>query len=269
MDYYQILARRYYLAFEGTHLYPGWRDRQLQFWVLSLAAWVASLWFAWPAGLKPTSILSRGTAFYACEVVFLISCVFVVRFKKRKILANHEQSLADQPFAVDLIKRTKLRELCGVPATGFYSVAKECSDVVAMFDSQRLPSELRVAYYARKIYDPDSKARLVSIVLAACALLVAMVVKTIPNESPLLFEAFADGTAWSTTYALGVIAIIAFFIWLGLQAVLLVIWTNIAGFAEKLFSVGGGVAIGYFVRDLARLHEPVALSATLPSVGEG
>lgn len=257
MDEYRKLANDYYRRFEGLQLYPDARNVIFWLWLGSLVAWIASFPVAVSHGLRPTGLFSTSSLIFWLEALFVATSLGVVNFKRKRLIGNRKR-IAGAPLTIeDQLREEALTAACGVSRTKFLAVAKECADLVAMNKSQRLPSELGLSYFALKIYDPDSKARLTSICLAAIAVFVALVARSLPPDSPSLLEILAEDSLWPFVYTLAGMSAAAFIIWIGFQAMVLVVWTNLTHWWVRLFSdTNDSVAVRYFIRDLVRLHQP-------------
>ena len=112
--------------------------------------------------------------------------------------------------------------------------------------------------FMRKIYDPDSKARLLAIFMGSLALFVALVSRQLPEEYPTLLEILADDGVWQFVGVLVFVATFIFGIWLGAYAALAVVAHALATWRVKLFgrSKRSRLALRYLLRDLIQLHMP-------------
>lgn len=127
-----------------------------------------------------------------------------------------------------------------------------------MQKTHRLRNEYDLADLSRKIYDPDSKARLLAIFLGALALFVALTSKQLPEGTPNLLEILADDGVWQLLRFAVAIAAILFGIWVGVQAALAAGIDAAATWWVKLFGrKRSRLALRYLLRDLVRLHIPV------------
>lgn len=63
---------------------------------------------------------------------------------------------------------------------------RRCGALMKLKSEHRLASDLGVPYYPRKVYDPDSKPRLLALVLSSCALFAALFPRPESDQMPLV-----------------------------------------------------------------------------------
>lgn len=266
MNEYMRLAGDYFRQFEGTHLYPGWKHWLPWACLCSFVIWVASFYVFF----QPKTNASWGwdwgwriALLVLAEIVFLVLCIVVGEYRKRSILNAFKASASAPISSLDDCRKIALSRLCrGGPHT-FHGAAKECNELLALLKAHRSVFHVEIHTWWRKIYDPESKARLLSITLAGLALFVALFVRSIPPDSPSVFQAFADGTAFKMVSTFVPLACSVFAIWIGIHIIALTLLDGALFWVTKVFGKNGQsqTALRYFVRDLVRFHAPNAAQA--------
>ena len=262
MDEYKRVAGLYFNAVEGRHLYPGfgtWHWYAFAVTLLSMLAYLVHLFHELSAHRGNGSTVT----ILVLDVILVGVWMAISSHKEKAMLAAASLQGEEEIQTADDCRRSHLSRLCGVPRDKFFKVVKECSDLIDLQKSHRLVPELGFDFYARKVYDPDSKARLLTILMGAIALFSALMVRSLPEGSPSVLELIADGGVWELVGTLVFVAIMFFGIALGLHAATVSIksllglwWTKLTGRAAN-----GEVALRYFMRDLVRLHAPIAFLA--------
>lgn len=257
MNEYYRLADLYFQAFEDRRLYPSLRTWHWYAWTASL---VALGFFAHhQIGLPARDVGGFSTLLMlAIDLCIAGTTVQISTFKERSILAAARAEHGKAFLSLDDCRTAVLEKPLGTKADRFAATAKECSDLLALQKAHRLRNECDLADLGRKIYDPDSKARLLAIVMGALALFVALMSKQLPEGSPTLLEILADGGVWQLVRFVVVVAAIMFGVLMGVDAALVAGINATATWWVKLFgrSKRSRLALRYLLRDLVRLHMP-------------
>jgi predicted Kef-type K+ transport protein len=257
MNEYYRLANRYFRTFEDRKLYPTWRTWHWYAWTASL---VALAFFAHhQIGLPAREVGGFSTfVMLAIDLCIVGTTVQISSYKERSILAAARAEHGHAFVSLDDCRTAVLENLLGTKAEKFASTAKECSELLALQRAHRLRNEYDLQDLARKVYDPDSKARLLAIFMGALALFVALMSKQLPEGSPTLLEILADGGVWQLVRFVVVVAAILFGVWMGVHAALVTGINATATWWVKLFgrSKRSRLALRYLMRDLVRLHMP-------------
>jgi hypothetical protein len=99
---------------------------------------------------------------------------------------------------------------------------------------------------------------LLAIALAAMAVFVALLIRSMPETTPTLFDVIAASDTWSGISTLLVLTIAVFGVWIGvrmlIRLVIEVVGSWLAGWGLK--GLGRHHAVQYLIRDLIALHQP-------------
>ena len=192
------------------------------------------------------------------EIAFLVAWTQVQRSRIRLAKQRIQQRDQVQTENLDDLKRATLRRLTGSGPQHFLPMAEECSRLLRLKTDFRLDvNDGFASRLVKRIYDPDSKARLLAIILSSFALFVALLPKTGLEGTALISVLMAPGFH-RIVAALEAVAIMGFVVWVALQN----LWQKIFSSAETWFirlfhpEAGSSVALRYFVNDLIRLHIP-------------
>ena len=249
-------ANRYFLEFEGRHLYPKLLSWYWGVWVVTAGAFGVSAYInlfryshvatPWRAGM------------FVCEILFLGACAAIGGYKTKKAMAGAPKDRSERGPYMDNKRRAMLEKICGIDASKFAAAAKECSDLIATKKDFRVAADASVSDMLRNIYDPDSKARILALLLSGAAIFVALLNHSVPAEDINILQAWSDpGFAMLLKLMLSS-AVAGFGLWIGMRV--------LAGVAMELVKSfwairpgathGSKMALNYFVRDLIRLHMP-------------
>lgn len=260
MNEYLKIARVYFDEFEGRELYPGMRSWMFWLGCILFAAWVAAFIYVIQAGphLKTWGIEMSSLAI--SEVAFLLFCKKVQANKRCRAIERAKSRYVIESDDIDLLKRAALQRLIELSANEFLSIAEECSKLMKLKSEHRLATDGSTVSFGRKIYDPESKARLLAMVLSSCALFVALLPKADPEQGYALLAAVADPGVHAFIGSIMLLAGMAFFVWIALQQLLLATGWFLRKWITRISSSTSAseLAMRYFVRDLIALHAPVA-----------
>ena len=249
MDKYHEMAAEYFHTFEGVKFYPKFLSLRWACWFITGLAFFTFigtyLWFrTWP-WLIPM---------YATEVLFILSNMWIDAFKWNRQKRRLKLRKDDPKIHLKEVQRMHLQHITQKPAGSFAAVVKEVADLKA---NQVRFSPPKINYW-RLIYDPDSKARLISITLASLALFVALVSRTTDIELPSLLEFMAHERFGGFLVDLVWIAIGLYAICFGIYYA----YTHIKAFvmswlARWKWELAEDYVLGYFVTALVDRHAPV------------
>lgn len=258
MDAYIDIANRYFHAFEGRRLYPNFRSWHWYAWMLSFAFFVGELILVGTNAAAWRSFASQVPMFVA-EILFLATSLTIDAYKRKMQAETMGIGSGGQTDRISAGRKVALERLCGKPASSFAATAKEVSDLLALQRSFRSISDAEPGDLWKKIYDPESKARLLSITLAAIALFVALLTKSADDPLPNIVAVISDQGVRSLLAVLIGCSVALFGIGLGLQTMLrsltnvTALWIAKLGWSKK----GSRTALNYLVRDLVRFYEPI------------
>lgn len=163
-----------------------------------------------------------------------------------------------------------MQRLTGVGSHGFLGVAEECSKLQKLKGEFRLAADGNGVSLGRRIYDPDSKARLLAIILSSFAIFVALLPKTDPEQGYALIAAMSDPSFRAFVWTIMVLAGMVFLVWIAIQQIL----QSTGGFVRTWVarmtpsSSANDIAMRYFVRDLIAFHQPASAQRLQPQANE-
>lgn len=256
-DYYKIAAA-YFKEFEPRGAFPGLKSGHWYLWVISLA-FFAYFFYEYFLASAP-SLDKTYWQFLASEVAFLLSCglIAIERFRLT-VRATSEESDIKPIERLALSKRAKLEMLLDRPAWKFMATAKEIIELRGLERACRSASDKDFAELWPRIYDPESKARLLTLTTTLLGLVVAVLSK---NEALNFIEAMSDASTWALIKALAQLAVVTFIACVATYQAL----RQILEFALYLFSSlfpalhNRQITLDYLIRDLIHYHrlEPPA-----------
>lgn len=260
MDEFRRIAGAYFQALEGWKLYPSFRTWHWYVWAASLVALIGTL-------LAVARVSDPGTAATAAllvaEAAYAGVWLWIDAFKRASVLQAASIAFGAVFDSIDEVRRARLERLTGTCASKFLDVANECDGLLRMEREHRLLRKRDGEFYFRKIYDPDSKARLLTIFMGAVALFTALMVRSLPADYPTIVELLADKGVWTIVVLLMFVVAMVFGLGLALHAMISsaaavarMWWTEVTGGNQS-----GPIAIRYLLSDLVRLHRPSSLLA--------
>lgn len=256
MNEYVKLAREYFDEFEGRDLYGNVWSWTFWLGVALLAAWVGAIIYLLSAGthvkvLGPEMILVGIT-----EIVFLLFCNKVQARKRLNSVERAKRRYGIDSNDVDALKRAALQRLTGVESQGFLGIAEECSKLLKLKGEFRLEEDASAASFGRRIYDPDSKARLLAIVLSSLAIFVALLPKADPEQGYALIAALTEPSVRTLIETIVVLAGMIFVVGIAILQLLRSTGGLIRTWVARLTPIGSAsnVAMRHFVLDLVALH---------------
>jgi hypothetical protein len=260
MNEYLRIARQYFDEFERRELYPGIRSWMLWLGFVLFAAWVVAFIHL---GRNGPHVKTWGVDMImvaVAELAFLLFCNKVQSDKRLRSIERAKSRYAIESDDLDVLKRAALLRLTGAGPQSFLAVAEECSKLMKLKGEHRVASDGSTVSFARRLYDPDSKARLLAIVLSSCAIFVALLPKASPEQGYVLIAAIADPGVRSLIGGVMLLTGMVFFVWIALHQVL----ESTGGFLRTWITrispskSSSDLAVKYFVRDLIALHSRMA-----------
>lgn len=263
MDKYYAMAAEYFNEVEGRSLYPNILSIHWAIWAISISGFGHTIFrFAFDAAMfQPIKV---GFAeLISWEIAFIASALALHLYKSRKLLESAPgQSSAEDKSLLEkekLLKTDVLAKICKKKPTQFAATAKEISDLLAYEKASRTILDIDVQDFLRAIYDPDSKARILSLFLAFIALLVTLLKGSELAPLPdLIAEIHKKGgpIVFSVLMLIDVIYVFVIFggIILGIrQAVfMLSLWASKLGWGQA----SSRTMLNHMLRDLVMLHAP-------------
>jgi hypothetical protein len=253
---------------EGWQLYRKEGDRLLWTWGVLGVAWLISLVFF----LRTIGSGSLLTLEFGCVLVgevLLLGVGFIILDRKKKALID----AINTEYGVSLSTETQCREfllekILQRSAERFLSAAKEIGELLGMQRQFRGSNEFRADFYLKKIYDPESKQRLLAVALAAITVLTALMVRSIPEFS--IFDALEDPAFGHFFMLLLTVSGGAFLMLVGAQVIFSRFWnTVVTWIAKSILSRESATSLRYLARDLILFHKSVEASTPRPPAEEG
>ena len=269
MDDYRARAKDYFRQMEGWHLY-----RRPTHWLILSLAVVSVMWAVSIGWLLLTA--DHGNV-WTMKLFFAVIGEFAVLLLLSKLQDQKKARLIESVnarYSADLSTENECRALvlnCVMnrPASQFLHAAKDISEALALEKQFRRSNEIEDGFVMRRIYDPDSKPRLLAVTLGAITVFTALLMRSLPDGPPL-FEILGDPGIHSLLTLLLIAAAVAFAMMVGIH----VLWgafSNLAAiwFAKTSWRKDSPIALEYLARDLVRFYKPALTELGASALGEG
>lgn len=251
-DYIDI-AKQYFKALEGLHLYPPLKSAWSLAWMIMLAVWAASI--AWYFGSHAPDTRPGFWIVLIPEIIWLLITFRIQTLRQQRLVTDTNRRFGTSFSSSEECRRHLLTALLKRPPSSFLSVGKEIDDLMLLQRKFRKHSDLSVSELGRKIYDRDSKSRLLTLLVVPVSMAVALIAKS-DTTLDTLFEVYSDPGVRSLLAFLAVAAAVIFALVVGLQTLFWTIMDGLASWSTKLLGTSQRWALGYLVRDLAHYHCP-------------
>lgn len=262
MNKYYLLSKEYFQEIEGWYLYRQSGRHWLSAWVCLSLLWAALFIPLVTTAHKGYSFFLWMIPLVAVEIIVL-SINSKIQSNKRKFLIENfnEKYYLKANDDIECREFLLTRLLNKAPST-FLAAAKEISELETLNRSfQRLDS-INAKSIFRKIYDPDSKARVFAGILATITVCTALIARSLADDFNII-ESIMD-PSWGRFMLLILMTSVAAYIMLiGSQELIKLIWYAAILWATKLLSTKEStVTLHYFARDLIKFHQPAKDSST-------
>lgn len=255
MNDYIDIAKQYFRHLEGLHLYPSLRNAWTLSWLAATAVWLTIL--ARFATLDHSSRDEIGiAAILVPEVIWLLITFRIQTLKERRLVEETNRRLGTSFESPSECRRHVLAAAVAAPPSEFLRVAKEIDELMSLKRRFRKYSDLSWAELGRKIYDRDSKARLLTLMIALVSITVALAAKS-DATLETLFEVYSERAARELLLIVAVWATIFFVLYVGLQVLVRTIIGGLALWAIKLLGGSPQWLLEYLVRDLVMYHSNI------------
>lgn len=258
MDEYYKIAAAYFKEFEPRGAFPSLKSSHWYLWALSLSFFI---YFGYEFFFESASSFDKTYwQFFASEVAFLLSCGLIA-FERFRLTVRATSADSDLKPVERLAnsKRAKLEALLERPAWKFMATAKEIIELRGLEKICRSATDKDFSELWPKIYDPESKARLLTLMTALIGLVIAFLGK---SEALNFMETMGDEGTWAFLKALAQLAVVTFIGCVVSYQVLRQILELVLYLFSSLFPVlhNRQVTLDYLLRDLIRFHrmEPPA-----------
>lgn len=189
------------------------------------------------------------------EAIWLGITFWIRSWKDDRILEATNRELGSKFKSVDECRLQMLRSVTGKEPSDFLDVAQEIDDLVSLKRKFRKNSELTWGEFIRSIYDSDSKARLLTLMLVLVSTTVALSVR---NDVTLdtMFDLFIDPSGQHFLLTLALFATVIFFGLIGLRVFVFTLVELVISWSIKFLgeSVSPGWLLSYFIRNLVTYH---------------
>lgn len=269
MKHYIEIAKQYFEHMEGLHLYPPICSYRFMLWFLTLIIWLGTvvLFLVMQRRLPQGPMLC---AVVASEVVWLVVAAWVGKWKTQQVIATTNQRFAVTFEDVSACRQHVLQELVARPPSEYLSAAKEIRDLVELRNKFRKRSDLDFSEVGRSIYDRDSKARLLTLLIALCSMVVALSVRS-DATLKAIFDVYSNPGGQTFITFLVVLALAGFIMLIGLRVLMLsvldwlALWGAKVEFLRHILFVDW--VVGYLMRDLVAYHGVSKQTTLVASIG--
>lgn len=251
-DYIDI-AKQYFKALEGLHLYPPLRSAWSLAWMITLAVWVASI--VWYFGQNTSDTRPSFWVVLVPEIIWLLVTFRIQTLRQQRLVKETNQRYGTFFSSPEECKRHLLTTFLKRPPSSFLSAAREIDDLMLLQRKFRKLSDLNASKLGRKIYDKDSKDRLLTLLIVPISIVVTLIAKS-DATLETLFEVYSDPGARSLLTLVFVAAAVIFALVVGLETLFWTILDGLASWSTKLLGTAQRWLLGYLVRDLAHYHCP-------------
>jgi len=265
---YHLIAREYFRRLEGWHLYREQGDALLCVWAALGIGWVVSIGFLFRTFGSGSTWSVEFWLVLVGELLLLVLGSYILSRKSKALIQS-----VNSEFGVDLKTDRQCRQLLlhvvlQQPASRFLASAKEISDLLGMQRQFRGSNEMGADFYWRKIYDRESKPRLLAVTLAAISVATALTLRFAPDVP--IFEVLDSLGFRQLMASLLLISGIGFGMLVGVQMMFRELWNTAAlWMAKTVLSRESDTALRYLARDLVLFHKPERDSSFVPLPGEG
>jgi len=257
MNEYFRMADTYFRALEGGQLYPSLKSWHWYAWAVAAALVGVTFWVQVGAHSSAEAISSSWVAVGMAP--FLLASFAIRKYRERAILESQKREDGSSYADIDECRAALLRRVCRVEPTSFAAVAAECSNLLGLQRDHRLSTGTFAERYIPRIYDPESKGRIVALILSSLALFVALFNHSTPDSAPSIVDVLADPGVHTLLSIFLTASVFLFIAWLALQAVVGMSVGAVALWWAKLTGMTAGrmLVMRYLLRDLVLLHDPV------------
>jgi len=257
MENYMKIASEYLDEFEGWSLYPGWKSRYTWAGVVFGIVWLMASANVLMSQDFPATFLRWDVVIAVVFEILWLAVMIAIGIQKDKATLRVASEKYSRTFSrITDCRMYVLTEKLGVAQSNFLSIAKECKELSEISRAFQNRSDSDIWVYLQKIYDPDAKARLMSIVLAAISIVAALTLRSMPSDVNV-FELLSDQSFHKYLGLLLVGTAFLYFVWIGVLLIGQVIWEAIVMWVARS-KIGKGkslTALRYLVRDLVRFHK--------------
>lgn len=259
MNDYVEVAKKYFRDLDGLHLYP-WRSTWFQAWVVSTVVWFLALvvFFAFHRDLG----LGTGIPIILVPELLWLALTFRIQTLKESRMVEETNARLGTSFSSPAeCRRHVLADAVKASPPDFLRIAKEIDDLIGLQRRFRKSSDQSWAELWRRIYDRDSKARLLTLMIALLSMIVALTARSNATLETL-FEVYSEPSARSFMAVISLLAATLFALTIGFQVFVRTLLDGLASWSTKLFGGSQQWLLGYLVRDLIKYYGADELKAS-------
>lgn len=263
MKHYLEIANRYFNDMEGLHLYPSYRTPLFWAWWATTILWLGSLSY-FLVTQQPLVGSNVYVAILVPEILWLVVATSASNWKMKKLIAVTNQRFEASFTSITECRRFLLSAAVSVASSDFLKTANEIDDLLSLQRRFRKYSDLTASDFWRKVYDKDSKARLLTLLIAVVTMTVALSVRSNATLEAL-FDVYSEPGNRQFMALIAGMAVLMFVVFVGLQILTLTVVDGLALWAIKLSrgSMFSGWLLTYLVRDLVLHHRSSFASAPI------
>lgn len=262
MNHYIKIANHYFQEVEGLHLYPGRRYWLL--WVFVIIGFcllfALSVWLIFIAN-KNGPYACLNIMIFTVAIPWFLVLLRIQTLRQQNLIQYVNETYSQTFHTVSECHISLLQYHLKVGQDEFLSIAKEIKEMRELNQQFRSASDLDSKFYLRKLYDPDSKQRVLAGLLAMVTLISALIVRSLPDAT---FFTLLEQSVWDFVMLLMFASAMVFIAFVGLHAFLLVLHDLIVNSIFKLFGKKwiGEMPLNYLVRHLVQYHVTRRIQST-------
>lgn len=264
-----VIANRYYRDFEDLSGYVSFRDWRVLGLILSGACFVYSC-IGFVTGVTDRQSALIGFGFIVVsEILFLLFWFFTLSLRDKRVKAKFNKKYSWNQSSLSRIKRRRLAELLGCPPQQFLEEAKVLDEILMLTEKYRGPFELTAEQLSQWIYSPESRARLLTLLVFLASAVTVLSVREEANLSSIFrFYGPAD---WDLIGAVYFFMILAIALSLGAAAVIFKAFIYVAQIVS--WRLDGKKSnsphiVRYMVNDLVRHYRRPSIKPNTARNGE-
>lgn len=245
LKHYLDLAKQYFQQLEGLQLYPSYRSPWFWAWVIATGIWFRALGLL---AAQPSGVGDMYLPVLLPELFWVGITLRIGVLKERRLVATTNQRLGTSFSLATECRCHLLSTVMEMQPSEYLKTAKEIDDLLALQKRFRKYSDFSASELARTIYDRDSKARLLALVIALAA----------RSDATLetVFEVYSESGNRDFLVWLAGVSLIVYMASVGLRMLTLAGMDFLALWFSKLSrgSAFSGWLLSYLARDLVRYH---------------
>ena len=259
MKHYLEIAKQYFLHLEGVHLYPSFRTLWFWAWMFSTSLWLWTIAHYADANLK-LHVAGGLPSVLLPEVLWLFVSMQISTKKNQKLVDMTNLRLGTSFTTPSECRRYILVSVMAVQPREFLKAAQEIDGLIAFQRKYLKRSALTAEEFMRNIYDRDSKARLMTLIIALVSMTVVLSARS-DATLETVFDVYSDSGNRGFLALIAFVVTAMFFIFIGLRIFVMTIVEGLASWSIKLFGsdVFSGWLLSYLIRDLITYHSRVVI----------